>query len=397
VETNSVQIIGSKRVESLGAYAFDAIDRKVAALRDQGLAPVDFGVGDPTLPAPELVRRATAEAIETYRCAGYPPYAGMPEFRVAVADWTRRRFGVDLDPDREIIATVGSKEAIFHFAEAILDPGDLVISPDPGYPPYERGTLFAEGHVHLMPLRPENNFMPDLESIPSEIAKRAKIFWLTHPNSPTGAIASPEYLNSWIEYCRAHDIIAACDEAYTEIYFADPPHSALEFGFDGVIVFQSLSKRSAMTSYRVGWCAGDERIISLFRKVKTNVDSGAPWFVQAGAVAALSDEDHVAVFRDGYRKQRDVLVDAFERAGLPRSEPEATLYVWQRAPEGMSAIELAERLLDPRIAAVTLPGPALSSRSNATPEEIDYIRLALVPSFADCARVATNIADHLRL
>ncbi len=392
-----MQIIGSKRLESLGAYAFDAIDRKVQALREQGLAPVDFGVGDPTLPAPELVRRATAAGIETYKCSGYPPYAGMPEYRTAVAEWTKRRFGVDLDPATEVIGTVGSKEAIFNFAEAILDPGDLVISPDPGYPPYERGTLFAEGKVHLLPLDPDNNFMPDYESIPEDVARKAKIFWLTHPNSPTGAVASAEYLKGWIEFCRSHDIIAACDEAYTEIYFGDPPHSALEFGLEGVIVFQSLSKRSAMTSYRIGWCAGDERIVSLFRKVKTNVDSGAPWFVQAGAIAALSDEVHVAEFRDGYRRQRDVLVDAFEAAGLPRSEPAATLYIWQRCPDGMSAVELAERLLDPKIAAVTLPGPALSSRPDATPREIDYIRLALVPSFDDCARVAASIAEHLRV
>ncbi|MEM7261791.1 MAG: aminotransferase class I/II-fold pyridoxal phosphate-dependent enzyme [Planctomycetota bacterium] len=389
-----MEIRGSSRLEKLGAYAFDAIDKKVTALREQGLSPIDFGVGDPTLPTPEVVRRATAEAVETYQCAGYPPYAGMPAYRQAVAQWSRARFGIDLDPDKEIVATVGSKEAIFNFAEAILDPGDLVISPDPGYPPYERGTLFAEGSVHLVPIEAEHGFMPDLERIPREVADRARIFWLTHPNSPTGAVASPEYLEQWIDYCRSHDIIAACDEAYTEIYFGEKPHSALEYGREGVIVFQSMSKRSAMTGYRIGWCAGDERIIALFRKVKTNIDSGAPWFVQAGAIAALEDEAHVEEFREGYRLRRDVLVDAFEAAGCPRSEPEAALYLWQRAPKGMTGLELAERLLDPNIAAVTLPGAALSSLPDGGR---DYIRLALVPTLEDCEAVARRIREHLRV
>ncbi|MCA8961957.1 MAG: aminotransferase class I/II-fold pyridoxal phosphate-dependent enzyme [Planctomycetes bacterium] len=392
-----VEITGSRRLAQLGSYAFDAIDRKVAELKERGLEPVDFGVGDPTIPTPEFVRQATAAGIEEFKSAGYPPYAGSLEFRRAAAQWTARRFGVELDPESEVVGTIGSKEAIFHFPEAILDPGDLVIGPDPGYPPYERGTLFAEGEMFRVPLSERYGFMPRLDTIPREVADRAKIFWLTHPNSPTGAIASPAYLEEWVAFCREHEIIAASDEAYTEIYFGDePPRTALEFGRDGVIVFQSLSKRSAMTGYRVGWCAGDERLIARFRKVKTNIDSGSPWFVQAGAIAALADEEHVAAFREEYRAKRDVLVDAFERAGLPRSEPEATLYIWQRAPEGMTGVALAERLLQPDIAAVTLPGAALSSLPPEESEAGPYIRLALVPSLDDCRRVASRIAECLR-
>ncbi|MGA1202473.1 MAG: aminotransferase class I/II-fold pyridoxal phosphate-dependent enzyme, partial [Planctomycetota bacterium] len=179
---------GSTRLQQLSAYAFAAIQEKVAALREQGLKPVDFGVGDPTLPTPERIRRACAEAIEARAASGYPPYRGCTEFREAVARWTRGRFGVDLDPETEICSSIGSKEAIFHFPEAILDPGDIALVPDPGYPPYARGTLFAEGRVHPMPILAAHDFLPDLDAIPDEVAERARICWLTHPNSPTGKV-----------------------------------------------------------------------------------------------------------------------------------------------------------------------------------------------------------------
>ena len=388
-----MEIRGSSRLAHLGTYAFAAIDAKVQELRQGGHQPVDFGVGDPTTPIPQLIREAIARGVERWKSAGYPPYVGGPEFRNAVTSWSKGRFGIDLDPDREVCSSIGSKEAIFHFPEAILDPGDLVIVPDPGYPPYERGTHFAEGKSYFVPIREENGFLPDLSEIPEDVARRAKIFWLTHPNSPSGGLAPASYLKEWIEFCRKHEIIAASDEAYSEIYFTEePPHSALEFGREGVVVFQSLSKRSAMTGCRIGWVAGDERIVSLFRKVKTNVDSGTPLFVQDGAVAALNDETHVAEMRSEYRAKRDRLVDAFVQAGCPRCEPPATLYLWQRAPEGRDGTWLAERLLDPKIRAVTLPGGAISSLPAEENPSHRYIRLSLVPTMDDIHKVAEAIA-----
>ena len=388
---------GSHRLTQLSAYAFAAIQDKVAALKAEGRQPVDFGVGDPTLPTPALIRRECAEGIERHASSGYPPYKGTIEFRQAVSDWTERRFGVSLDPNTEICSSIGSKEAIFHFPEAILDPGDVVLVPDPGYPPYARGTLFAEGVVHPMPILAKNDFLPDLDAIPDDVAAKAKICWLTHPNSPTGKVASPEYLERWINWCRERGIIAASDEAYSEIYFDEPPRTALEFGKEGVVVFNSLSKRSAMTGHRIGWVAGDPQVMAHFEKVKTNVDSGTPFFIQDAGVAALSDETHVEEFREHYRKLRDLLVGAFERAGCPRCEPEATLYIWQKAPEGMSSIEFAEALLHPEIAAVTIPSSIL--RSDTTPEasEDAFVRLSLVPSVEDCERVAAGIEKHLKL
>lgn len=392
-----MNITGSQRLGNLEAYAFAAINEKVERLAAEGLKPVDFGVGDPTIPTPEFIRQATVAGIENCQTRGYPPYNGTLEFRQAVADWNQRRFGVELDPRTEICSSIGSKEAIFHFPEAILDPGDVAILPDPGYPPYARGTLFAEGRPYYLPTLPEHDFLPDLDSIPEEVARAAKIFWITHPNSPTGKVAPPEFLERWIAYCREHDIIAASDEAYTEIYFTDePPHSALEFGREGVVVFQSLSKRSAMTGYRVGWVAGDERIVSLFRTVKTNVDSGTPFFVQDAGIAALADESHVEVMRGDYRRKRDMLVDAFEAAGCPRCEPEAAMYIWQQAPAGMTDMEFAEALLHPNIAAVTVPGSALCMRPEHHPDGCPFVRLALVPSFEDCEKVAAAIRNDLR-
>ena len=247
-----------------------------------------------------------------------------------------------------------------------------------------------------MPILASNDFLPDLDAIPDSVAEKARICWLTHPNSPTGKVASAEYLERWITWCRERNIIAASDEAYSEIYFGEPPHTALEFGREGVVVFQSLSKRSAMTGYRIGWVAGDTQIVKQFEKVKTNVDSGTPFFIQEAGIAALSDETHVAGFRDHYRGLRDRLVDAFEKAGCPRCEPEATLYIWQKAPAGMSSIEFAEKLLHPEIAAVTIPSSIL--RSDPTPEapEDAFVRLSLVPSPEACDRVARGIEEHLR-
>ena len=391
-----MHIEGSKRVKSLAAYAMATVREKVGALRAAGHQPVDFGMGDPSWPTPEVVRRTCQEAIEKHAASGYPPFAGMQEYRQAVVDWNQRRFGIALDADSEVVSSVGSKESIFHFAEAFLDPGDIAICPDPGYPPYSRGTVFAEGVVHPAPVVGRHDFLPDLDAIPDEVAEKARIFWLTHPAAPSGKVAPPEYLEGWVAWCQERDIIACSDEAYSEIYFGDPPRSALEFGRDGVVVFNSLSKRSAMTGYRVGWVAGDARAIDLFMRVKTNIDTGTPYFIQEAAIAALADESHVEMMRAEYRRRRDLFVGAFKSAGLPASEPEATIYQWQKAPPGVSSVQLAEALLDPAILAVTIPSVALVGDLAAQGEGEEYVRLAMVPTWGECERVAAAIADGLR-
>jgi LL-diaminopimelate aminotransferase len=361
-----------------------------------GITPIDFGVGDPTVPTPEIVRKATQKGVVARKSSGYPSYIGALGFRQAIAQWMQRRFGVSMDPATEISSTIGSKEAVFNFPEGVVNPGDVVIIPTPGYPPYTRGTLFAEGVPYYVPLLPENNFLIDLKSIPDEICKKAKILWINYPNSPSGAVAPLPYLKEVVEFGQRNNIIIASDEAYSEIYFKEPPHSILEVTKEGVIVFNSFSKRSAMTCYRVGWVAGDKRIIDIFKKVKTNVDSGTATFIQDGAAAALSDETHVEKMREEYRIKRDMLVDAFQKIRLPDCTPEATIYLWQKVPQGMTSVDFAKKLLSPEIAIVTTPGAWISDKTaNGLNPGEGYVRFALVPSIKDTREAAKRIKKIL--
>lgn len=388
-----MEIRASKRVQSIGTYAFADVDELVDNLKAEGIVPIDFGVGDPTIPPPELVREATKRGVEARKCSGYPSYVGALEFRKAVAEWTRRRFGVTLDPATEITSTIGSKEGVFNFHEGLVDPGDVVIVPSPGYPPYTRGTLFAEGEVYYVPVLAENDFLIDLDAIPADVLDRAKVLWINYPNSPSGAVAPLSFFERTVELCRKHDVVLASDEAYSEIYYTDePPHTLLEVAREGCIVFQSLSKRSAMTGYRIGWVAGDERIVSIFKKVKTNIDSGTPTFIQDGAIAALSDEEHVRQSREEYRRKRDMLVDALTSIGLANCAPAATIYLWQRVPDGMSSVDFAKALLDPAVAIVTTPGAWLSQETadGLNPGE-GFVRFALVPSVEETEKAAERI------
>ncbi len=391
-----MEITASKRLQSIGAYAFAEVDKEVEKLKALGIAPIDFGVGDPTVPTPEIVRKATQKGVVARKSSGYPSYIGALGFRQAIAQWMQKRFGVSMDPASEIASTIGSKEAVFNFPEGVVNSGDVVIIPTPGYPPYTRGTLFAEGVPYYVPLLPENKFLIDLQSIPDEICKKAKILWINYPNSPSGAVAPLSYLKEVVEFGQRNNIIIASDEAYSEIYFKEPPHSILEITKEGVIVFNSFSKRSAMTCYRVGWVAGDKRIIDIFKKVKTNVDSGTATFIQDGAVAALSDETHVEKMREEYRVKRDMLVDAFQKIRLPDCTPEATIYLWQKVPQGMTSVDFAKKLLSPEIAIVTTPGAWISDKTaNGLNPGEGYVRFALVPSIKDTREAAKRIIKLL--
>lgn len=389
----------SGRMQSIGGYAFAEVDKKAAELTDAGVDVIDFGVGDPTVPTPELIRNALKEGAEKHASAGYPSYIGSLEYREAVAAWTKKRFGVELDPKTEISSTIGSKEAVFNFPEAYVDPGDYVISPSPGYPPYARGTLFSEGKSFFLGLDRENGYLPDFSKVPADVAENAKVMWINYPNSPSGRVAPDEFFEEVIAFCRDNNIILASDEAYSEIYFTDtPPKSALEFSKQGVIVFNSLSKRSAMTGYRIGWAAGDAEIIEQFRKVKTNIDSGTPWAVTEAGIAALSDETHVAEMRDDYRAKRDLMVEALTGAGLPDCTPEATLYLWQKCPDGMSGLDFAKKLLDPEVAVVVTPGEWISQElADGSLPGAGHVRFALCPSVDRCREAAERISNALKL
>ncbi len=387
----------SQRIASLSGYAFAEVDRLVDELRAKQVRVLDFGVGDPRAPTPSLVRERAKRAIDEHATTGYPSYIGSASFRDACAAWIGRRFGVELTGAEHVSATIGSKEAVFHLPLAFIDPGDVVVSPNPGYPPYTRGTLFAGGANWTYPLRAESGFLPDLGSIPSHVLARTRVLWICSPNSPTGAVAPLSFLQEAAEFCRSHDILLASDEAYSEMYFTDePPASALQAGLRNVLSVFSLSKRSNMTGWRVGFVAGDAEAVRLFRKLKTNIDSGTPSFIQDAAALALTDETHVAAMREEYRAKRDLLCGAFRRLGLPDCTPEATLYVWQKGPEGMSSVEFAQRLLDPEVAIVATPGTWLSSSEGGQDPGEGYVRLALVPTPEECAEAARRL-ERLRL
>jgi LL-diaminopimelate aminotransferase len=389
-------IRSSRRLADLTTYAFSAVDDKVAELKAKGVRVIDFGVGDPTIPTPFFIRKALKKAVDARAASGYPSYVGSPEFRKAVAEWTQRRHGAALDPATEVCASIGAKEAVFHFPEAILDPGEVVLVPTPGYPPYTRGTRFAEGECFYLPLSRDNDYLPDLRKIPAAVLKRARILWINYPNNPTGAFAPDAFFRDAVAFARKHGLILASDEAYSELYYgAMPPRSALEFagaGSEGVVVFQSFSKRGAMTGWRIGWVAGDARLISLFKKVKTNIDSGTPTFIQDAAIASLKDDRHVALMRSGYAAKRGILCTALRDLGLPDCSPAGTIHVWQEAPRGMTGEQFALRLLAPDIGVMTTPGAWISEPApNGSNPGARFVRFALVPSLPQVKEAVRRI------
>jgi LL-diaminopimelate aminotransferase len=388
-----MEIMVSDRVNAIGSYAFADVDRIVEQLKSEGIEPIDFGVGDPTLPTPEIIREACKAGIERRQSAGYPSYVGEPEYRETVSWWSKHRFGIELDPGTEIMSSIGSKEAIFNFPETFINPGDYTLALNPGYPAWSRGTHFAEGRTHFLNLLPENDFLPDLASIPKKVLKRAKLLWINYPNNPTTAFPTERFYRDTIDFCEKNGIIIASDESYTENYYDEAPPSILQYRREGVVAFQSLSKRSNMTCYRVGWIAGDRRIIDAYKKVKPNIDSGTATFVQDAAIAALKDESHVEELRKDYREKRDILVEALTSVGMPRSEPRGTIYIWQRVPEGYSSVDFAKRLLDREVAVVTTPGNWLSREAHGVNPGEGFVRFAIVPGLERVKEAAERIRN----
>ena len=389
---------GSTRLQQLGSYAFADVDNMVTELRTRGIEPIDFGVGDPTDPTPDVVRAACQRGLDDRMQAGYPSHVRPMEYRQAISDWSSARFGIDMDPQTEITSTVGAKEAVFHLPLAFINPGDYSIAPNPYYPPYERGTMFAGGSTHFLPLTAERSFQLDLSDIPDDVRRKARVLWLNYPSNPAGALMTKELVREALDFSADNDVLLVSDECYSEMYYDKKPHSMLEYGYENVLVIQSLSKRSNMTNYRVGWVMGDKDAVALFRKVKTNIDSGTPSFVQDAAIAALRDESHVQAMREGYRRKRDIMCSALRDIGYPDSTPEATFYIWQRVPEELGGVEVAKRLLDPSVGIVTTPGAWISKEVDGQNPGDQYIRFALVPSEESCREAAEKIrgAEFLR-
>jgi succinyldiaminopimelate transaminase len=367
---------------STGTYPFVHLEEAKRRFGAQGIELIDFGKGDPREETDPLIRRALVDGIEPL--SSYPLAEGLPELRQAAAGWCKRRFGAEVDPDAELIPTYGSKEAIFHLAQVVLDRGGektLVLSTEPGYPVYDRGALFAGADVARLPLLEKHGFLPDLDAIGEETWARTAIFWINYPNNPTGAVAPLEFLERLAALAAEHDLLLAADEAYTELWFDEPPHSALEVSDRSrVAVFQTLSKRSSMTGYRSGFVAGPPQLIAALRQYRPTVGTAPQEFVQRASVVAWNDEEHVERTRQIYRRKREVLLPALERKRIRVAGSEATMYLWLEVPRGESSEQLAARLLEHGL--IVSPGTFFG------PSGEGYWRLALVPTEAECERAA---------
>src|ERR671931_813447 len=308
----------SPALAETGTYPFVTLEQAKRRLAAAGVELIDFGKGDPREPTDPSIRRALVEALgET---SSYPLAEGLPELRDTVAGWCGRRFGVELDPDTDIVPTYGSKEAIFLLAQVVVDRGSdkrLVVTTEPGYPVPDRGATFAGAEVEQLPLHEEQGFLIDLDAVPEETWERAAIVWLNYPNNPTGAVAPLEFLQRAAELSREHDFLLACDEAYSELWFDSPPHSALEVREHGnVVVFNTLSKRSAMTGYRSGFVAADADLIAALKQYRPSVGTAPQEFVQRASIVAWNDEEHVGRTRESYRRKREILLDVLRRKGI---------------------------------------------------------------------------------
>ena len=388
-----MQINISKKIQTTNFYAFDEIRKRVNKLRDEGVEIIDFGVGNPTSPTPDFVINRLCNAAKERAGSGYPSYVGEKEFRNAVSNYLKREFNIILNPENEIISTVGSKEAIFNFPLGFIDQNDIVICPTPGYPPYKDGTKFAGGIPYFTPLIEENGFLIDFESIPDEICKKAKIIWVNYPNSPTGKTAPREWYEKLIKWAHLHNIIIAADEGcYIDIYFGEKTVSILEIAREGIIVFYSLSKRNNMAGYRVGFCAGDKNIIDIFKKVKTKIDSGTPMFIQDAAIVALEDTEHVKLMRKEYEHKRKILGEILMKTGLQDCRNDATFYIWQRVPNTMNGVEFANKLIE--LGIIVTPGEWISDiTENGLNPGKDYVRFALVPTIEQTQEAVKKISN----
>ncbi len=340
----------AQRIKALPPYLFAQIDQKKREKLSQGVDLIDLGVGDPDIPTPKPIVEAMQKAVEKPEHHRYPSYEGMLSFRQAVADWYKRRFGVELDPQREVVTLIGSKEGIAHFPLAFVNPGDVVLCPDPAYPVYKIGTLFAGGEPYILPLKEENGFLPDFKSVPNDVLKRARIIWVNYPNNPTSATATEGFYKELIEWARENNIIVASDLAYSEIYFGnEKPMSILQIegAKDIAIEFHSFSKTFNMTGWRLGMAVGNEKLVAGLGKVKTNVDSGQFQAVQEAGITALNlPEEELQKIRDTYKGRRSAMVKALEEVGLKVYPSDATFYLWIKVPEGYTSAEFVSRLLD---------------------------------------------------
>ncbi|MEM1578393.1 MAG: LL-diaminopimelate aminotransferase [Archaeoglobaceae archaeon] len=381
----------SSRMQKIPTYLFAEIDAMKRKKIAEGVEVIDLGIGDPDLPTPSHIVEAMKKAVGKVERQKYPSYEGMLEFRESVADFYKRRKGVKIDPIKEVIALIGSKEGIAHLPLAFVNKNDYVLVPNPGYPVYYASTVMADGIPYFMPLREENDFLPNLEEIPDEVVRKTKIMFLNYPNNPTAAVASEEFIKEAIDFCIDNRIILAHDYAYGEIAFDGyrcPSFLEFENAFEVVIEFNSLSKTYNMTGWRIGFACGNEDILRGLLKVKTNVDSGVFEAVQEAGIAALRGSDEVIEESCRiYAERRDVLVESLKKLGFKVRKPKATFYVWCKI--NGSSTEFVKQMLE-KAAIVATPGVGFGEYGEG------YIRFALTRSKEIVERAITRLESFLK-
>jgi len=367
----------AKRLNRLPPYLFVEINQRIAELKARGEDIISFAIGDPDLPTPSHIIEHMCQAAHDPANHRYPETAGLPELRQAIAEWYERRFGVTLNPAKEVLPLIGSKEGIGHIALCFIEPGGLALVPDPGYPPFSMGTILAGGEPYFMPLKEENDFLPDFEAIPGEAADKAKLMWLNYPNNPTGAIAGLDFFEKAVSFAQQHDLAICHDAPYTEVAFDGykPPSfmQAPEAKRIGV-EFHSLSKSYHMTGWRIGMVVGNAEIVDALFRVKSNLDSGIPQAIQYAAVEALrGSQEHIAEHNAILQRRRDKLLKVLNEIGLKARIPKATFYIWAKIPQGYTSMDFTRKLLDEAGIAVT-PGTGYGKEGEG------YIRLSLTIS-----------------
>ena len=364
----------AQRIETIPPYLFAEIDKKKEEAIKRGVDIINLGIGDPDQPTPNNIIEKLRESVKDPKTHDYPPYAGTAEFRQAVTLWYKNRFGVDLDPDNEVMALIGSKEGIAHIFLAFIDPGDFSLIPDPAYPVYKTGTLFANGFPYIMPLLEENNFLPDLEEIDEDIAQRAKLMFINYPNNPTAAVANKDFFEKVVKFAKKYDILVCHDFAYSEMTFDDYKASSfleVEGAKDVGIEFHSLSKTYNMTGWRLGFVVGNKKAISALSIIKTNIDSGAFKAIQQAGIEALTGpQDNIEKMNKIYTGRRNVVINGLNKLGWNLKPTKATFYIWIPTLNKMDSMEFSNLLLE-KTGIIVTPGIGYGKYGEG------YVRIAL--------------------
>lgn len=364
----------SKRVESLPPYLFVGISRKIAEKKARGEEVISFGIGDPDIPTPDNIIDSLCQAARDPANHRYPESEGLPQLRKAIADWYLKRFNVSLDPDKEVLPLIGSKEGIGHIAFCFINPGDVALVPDPGYPVYSVGTMLAGGESVFLPLTENNQFLPDLEAIPDAVLQKTKLLWINYPNNPTGAVADLSFFEKVAAFARKHEIAVCHDGPYSEVAYDNfHPCSFMQANGskDTGVEFHSFSKSYNMTGWRIGMIVGNPVMVDALMRLKSNLDSGIPQAIQKAAIAALSGpQDAITLHNVIYQKRRDRIIQALAKIGAAAAPPRASLYVWAKVPAGYTSLEFTDSLLE-QVGVVVTPGTGYGKAGEG------YVRLSL--------------------